>query len=123
MNEPSGLDWWEYSELAIAAMVAALARGVNWTNPKTGAFSWQLMIQSVATAGTIAIGAAAAQQKWNFPVPITAFVAVVASLVGIPFFVAAFTAIADAAVKWFIAIRFPGVPNAKPTDGNPSDKP
>jgi hypothetical protein len=108
MNQAPDPQWSEYLELAVAAMVASLARGISWVDPKTGKFSWLQLLQAAATAATIAIGAAAAQRQWNFPVPITAFLAVAGSLVGIPFFVTAFRSVADVGVQMFIRSRSGG---------------
>lgn len=105
MSGGSDPTWLDYLELAVAAMIASLSRGASWRDPKTDAFSWSLFVQSMATAGTIAIMAAAAQQQWGFSVPVTAFMAVVGSLIGIPFFVAWFRLIGNAVVQAWLASK------------------
>lgn len=102
MNGAPDPNWLDYLELTVAAMLASLARGASWQDPVTGKFSWSLLAQSLATAGTIAIGAAAAQEKWGFPPPITAFMAVVGALIGIPFFVVMFRSVATSLVQAYV---------------------
>lgn len=119
MNAPGDPDWLEYLELTVAAVIASLARGITWSDPRTGYFSLQQLIVSIATSMTIAIIAAAAQAKWGFPVPITAFLAVFGSLVGLPFIVTAAQQIGTAALSMFIRSRLD--PPPKETDGKRPD--
>lgn len=100
MDAPNGQSYWlETLELAVVAMIVAMARGSAWTDPKTGAFSIGQLVQALGTAGTIAVLAAAGQSYWNFPWPITAGVSVFGALVGLPVILATASMIWDALVQ------------------------
>lgn len=112
--------WLETLELTIAAMITALARGVAWYDPATGAFSLRQTVQALATAAVIAMLAAAGQSYWNFPWPITAGVSVFGALVGLPVIITAANGIAVWGLQR-IGVKQSGDSNAKLD--RPNDKP
>lgn len=100
MDAPTGQPYWlETLELTVVAMMTALARGAAWTDPRTGAFSVGQLIQALATAGTIAVLAAAGQSYWNFPWPITAGISVFGALVGLPVLLAGATMVWEGLIQ------------------------
>jgi hypothetical protein len=117
-------DWKELLWLSGAAMTAALARGIAWTDPKTGKFSPAQTVQAFATAGTIALISSGIQAKWSLPVPITALLSAGLSLVGLPAITATFQAAWGAGGNFFISKWFPqnpskGAQNAPPPAEQP----
>lgn len=70
-------------------MVASIALGWRWTDPKTGAFSAGQTVQAVATWLIFGEGTAAAQEHFHQPFWITGLFAAGLSLVGLPLITAA----------------------------------
>ncbi len=79
----------DYLKFTLAAAVASVAVGRPWSDPKTGAFSVQQLVQAIATWFLFGLGTAAAQQYFHQPVWITALFSATLSLVGLPLIAAA----------------------------------
>lgn len=116
MNAPNGPDWISYLEFSLIALVTALSRGLALTDPGTGRLAINNLIQAVATAMVIGVGAAAAQERWSQPFWLTGAVSAGLALVGLPIITTLLRTAVQAAAKSQL-----GGPGVK-SDAPPSDK-
>lgn len=107
--DPTWIDLLKYS---LIAMIASLAMGRPWADPKTGALSVPQTIQAVFTWLLFGVGTAAAQERFHQPFWITGLFAAGLSFVGLP----VITTVVQTGFQLFVKAKF-GASNG------PTDKP